>query len=106
MKSLNFEELLDWVKLSVDAKEDKALVDAQMLKAVIETLRSFKGDLERQTAHIKTLEEALFVAANRLEGVSLAVEHQGQNIDPGFFISHYKKWAEEARGEIKAPWKQ
>jgi len=47
------------------------------------------------------LKEMLRVAANQLEGVSLAIQAHGQNINTDFFIETYKKFAEDIREEIK-----
>jgi len=48
-------------------------------------------------ARVGRLERALEVAANQLEGVSLAIRAHGQNIEPHFFIETYRLFAEKAR---------
>jgi len=46
---------------------------------------------------VQELQEAVRAAANQLEGVSLAVQQHGKNIDAAFFIKAYKEFADEAR---------
>jgi hypothetical protein len=50
-----------------------------------------------QSAEIKRLQKHLWAAANQLEGVSLAVESHGKNINTAFFITEYKKNSDIAR---------
>jgi hydroxypyruvate isomerase len=54
--------------------------------------------LAKALLHVhKTSAKALRIAANQLEGVSLAVKVHGQNINPAFFIEEYSRSAECAR---------
>lgn len=47
------------------------------------------------------LKLSLETAANRLEGIALAFEAHGTNLNADFFITHCKKFAQEARDSIK-----
>ena len=49
----------------------------------------------------KELLDHLGYAANQLEGVSVAIEAHGTNINPAFFIKEYKEMADEKREIIK-----
>jgi hypothetical protein len=49
----------------------------------------------------KGLRDALEVAANRLEGVSLAISKHGQNINTKFFIDEYALYATRAREALE-----
>lgn len=44
---------------------------------------------------------ALEIAANQLEGVAVAIEQHGHNINVDFFIEHYADCAEKAKKVIK-----
>jgi hypothetical protein len=46
---------------------------------------------------VRVMDERLAIAANQLEGVSLAIQKHGQNIDTEFFISNYAEFANNAR---------
>ena len=64
-----------------------------------ELLQSYKAvnQIIEMQAENEILREALMVAANRLEGVSIAIKEHGQNIDTAFFILTYASAAKDAR---------
>jgi hypothetical protein len=55
-------------------------------------------ELERK---LELAREQVKISANQLEGVSLAIEEHGQNINVSFFIEEYKKMADSKRQCLK-----
>lgn len=58
-------------------------------------------EIKKLQERIATLEEALIIAANQLEGVSIAFAKNSRNIEPRFFIHEYKELAERARKALE-----
>ena len=70
-------------------------------KHELEWLRKKVKDLEKLQEQNKKLKEQLGYAANQLEGVSVAIEAHGQNINVEFFIREYLRMAEDKRAVLK-----
>ena len=57
-------------------------------------------DTKHLLEELARVNRRLEVAANQLEGVSLAIRQHGTNIDPAFFIDTYERFAKDAREAI------
>lgn len=64
-------------------------------------ITSLESDNKALQARVEKLERRLTVAANQLEGVSVAIQKHGQNIDVEFFIETYAKFADDLRRSLK-----
>lgn len=78
-------------------RAEKAEAERDTYKHEFKMFQAGASRLRKQLQAGDGLVMAIKIAANQLEGVALAIERHGQNINMEFFILTYKQTAEQAR---------